>query len=268
MHRKLEKRLNYFLRSDYRGRKDVRQTMSLLRSYGRLAIVGGMLRDLTLFGNIEFKSDIDFVIDAENVDEFEKYMATLGARVNRFGGYALPNSRWQIDVWPLKRTWAHVHGYVYIDTLEDLCRSTFFNVDGIVYDLADKKIGVIPGYFDMMKRRELEINLLPNPNPVGNIVRAFRYSLTKGFRWGPGLSQFVFNFISHKGWSSLVNYERRSSNGSYLHVFREDEVLNALADYLSFRRTNFYDPCLYKRFRQLDLPYVRRTTNDREIALD
>ena len=50
-------------------------------------------------------------------------------------------------------------------------------------------------YFDDLERKLLEINFRPNPNPVGNAVRALRYGLVKGFLWGTLLTYFVAETI-------------------------------------------------------------------------
>ena len=185
MENQLKKLVRYFLSSDYRDREDVRRVLGELEGLGQLVLLGGMLRDLALFGNREFRSDIDFVIDPIDPELFEKRMASIGAKVNRFGGYALSSRKWQIDVWSLKNTWAHTEGHVQVRTFDDLLDTTFFRCDAIFYDLTKKRLRAKQGYFDDLRRRVLEINLRPNPNPKGNAVRAFRYCILKRFRWGP-----------------------------------------------------------------------------------
>ena len=63
MEQLLDKKIRYFLNSHHRGRAEVRKTLAELRLHGRLALVGGMLRDIALFGNAGFNSDLDLVID-------------------------------------------------------------------------------------------------------------------------------------------------------------------------------------------------------------
>lgn len=256
MERQLENRVRYFLNSRYRGREDVRQTLSELRGYGRLVLIGGMLRDVALFGNAGFKSDLDFVIDTYDLPSFEKHMSSIGAGVNRFGGYSLPSRKWQIDIWPLQRTWAHLEGHVRVRTVADLRDVTFFRCDAIIYDLAYKRLRAKSGYFDELDRKVLEINLRPNPNPRGNAVRAFRYALIKGFRWGPNLTQFIAETIDEFGWNALRENEMRSFKTQYLDTLRTNELQREIEKHVSVPSEVMFEPSAFRRNVQLELPYV------------
>lgn len=125
MERLVERRVRYFLTSQYRGRGELRRTLQELEGFGSLVLIGGMLRDLALFGNALFRSDLDFVIDPFDRDIFGQRMSAMGASVNRFGGYSLPLRKWPVDIWPLHRTWAHAAGYVNVRTFQDLREATF-----------------------------------------------------------------------------------------------------------------------------------------------
>ncbi len=250
----LERKIRYFMTSPYRGRDGVRSTLKELQRYGRLALIGGMLRDVALFGNAGFKSDLDFVIDPYDLSDFETHMHAIGARKNRFGGYALPFSKWQIDVWPLQRTWAHMHGHVQIRTIGDLREGTFFKCDAIIYDLEHKKLRTKPNYFKELDQKILEINLRPNPNPQGNAVRAFRYSFIKGFQWGPNLSQFVAETIKDIGWNALKEGEFRSFRTEYLETVDAPELMRGLESHLSTSKKLLFNPAAFQRGMQLELP--------------
>jgi hypothetical protein len=256
MERQLESRVHYFFRSRYRGRKDVHVVLKDLRKHGRLVLVGGMLRDLALFGNAGFRSDLDFVISPYDLGGFEKYMESIGARLNRFGGYALPSRKWQIDVWPLERTWAHVAGHTRVRTVGDLRSATFFRCDAILYDLDYRKLITAPNYFGDLHNRVLEINLRPNPNPKGNAGRAFRYALMKGFRWGPQLSEFVDDVLEHEGWGSLLESERRSFRSQYLERISSEHLKRALRSHVTGGRRDPFDAAAFQRNVQLTLPYI------------
>ena len=254
MERLLESRVRYFLTSRHRGREDVRLVLQDLQRMGRLVLIGGMLRDIALFGNAGFRSDLDFVIDPYDYDAFRRRMAEIGAKVNRFGGYALPFRRWQIDVWPLERTWANVEGHVKVRTVRDLRKVTFFRCDAAIYDLSHRRIIARQGYFDDLRERLLEINLEPNPNPQGNAVRAIRYALLKGFRWGPSLTRFVAEAIETVGWSELSAGERRSFNTEHLASLDCKHLQNALDQHLSSEGAAWFDPRHFQRNVQLPLP--------------
>lgn len=257
MERQLKRKIHYFIKSPYRGRADIRSTLRDLSAQGRLAIVGGMLRDVALFGNAGFRSDLDLVIDPYDLAAFDRRMANVGARVNRFGGYSLPSHKWQVDVWPLERTWAHREGYVRVRTIWDLRDATFFRCDAIVYDFASDRIGTAPGYFDELKNKLLDINLRPNPNPKGNAVRAFRYALLKGFQWKLGVAQFVAETIDEIGWKALVDDELRSFRSQHIETIRIDEFERALREYLASSRDEPFAPGQFQRIVQLELPHVK-----------
>jgi hypothetical protein len=256
MERQLENRIRYFFTSRYRGREDVRSTLMDLRKYGRLVLIGGMLRDLALFGNAGFRSDLDFVIAPYDLSSFEKHMNAIGARVNRFGGFALPSRKWQIDVWPLERTWAHVAGHTRVRTIGDLRGATFFKCDAILFDLDHRKLKTGPGYFRELNEKVLEVNLRPNPNPKGNTVRAFRYALMKGFRWGPLLSEFVDEVLDCEGWNSLLEAERRSFRSQYLERICFKELKQALRLHVSGGEHELFDAASFQRNVQLTLPHI------------
>ena len=257
MERQLESRVHYFFRSRYRGREDVHSSLRELRTYGRVVLIGGMLRDLALFGNAGFRSDLDFVMVPYDLKAFENHMKAIGARTNRFGGYALPSKKWQIDVWPLERTWAHVAGHTRVRTVGDLLKATFFRCDAILYDLDYRKLRTFPGYFSDLNDKVLEINLRPNPNPKGNAVRAFRYALMKGFRWGPVLSDFVDEVLASEKWDTLREAEKRSFGSRYLDSIRIDELKRALRSHVSKNDPTLFDAAAFRKNVQIALPHVR-----------
>lgn len=256
MQRLLEDRIRYFFSSRYRGREDVRNTLKELRRHGRIVLVGGMLRDLALFGNAGFKSDLDFVIAPYDLAAFEKHMKSIGARTNRFGGYALPLRKWQVDVWPLERTWAHVEGHAKVRTIGDLRNATFFKCDAIVYDLDNRNLRTQAGYFRDLDQKVLEINLRPNPNPKGNAVRAIRYALTKGFRWGPQLSEFLAEVIDDEGWGALVEAENCSFGERYLDLICAEKLKSELDRHLTACEAATFDAAAFQKNVQLTLPFT------------
>lgn len=258
MEQLLEKRLHYFLNSPYRDRAPVRQTIRELRSLGRLAIVGGMLRDIALLGNANFASDLDFVIDPYDQDRFDRYIKMNSGKINRFGGYSLPPLKWRIDIWALRQTWAHREGHVRITSMSDLQKATFFNCDAIIYDFDNKKVRHGQKYFHDLEHRALEVNLLPNPNPMGNFVRAVRYALIKGFRWKASLVDFAHATIHEYGWDKLIEYEKRSCRTSYLEIIKHSNFDQALYSHLREKGNNLFDPSSLVTWRQIDFLQAHR----------
>lgn len=253
---RLERRLKYFFSTRYRSRSDIKDTLGTLKQMGDLALIGGMLRDLALFGNKGFQSDLDFVIDPWDLREFEDYMQTIGASKNRFGGYALPSRKWQIDVWPLQKTWAHVAGHTNVVSLNDLKKVTFFTCDAIAYRLSSRSAICSANYFDDLENRILDINLRPNPNPMGNAVRAIRYALLKGFVWRLDLADFVNDTIGSNGWETLIDQERKSFGTNYLPLLDEKTMISKLRQHCSDNNESDFNPRTYQRNVQLPLPSV------------
>lgn len=256
MERLLEKRTRYFFSSRYRGRAGVHSTLHDLEEMGQVVLIGGMLRDLALFGNAQFRSDLDFVIDPRDPDLFHEHMSFIGAKENRFGGYSLPSNKWQVDVWPLQKTWAHSAGHVTVKTFGDLRKVTFFDCDAIIYDVSKKKISAKAGYFERLRQRVLDVNLRPNPNPAGNAVRAFRYALLKGFLWAPDLTQFVAETLEDVGWQGLIERESRSFRSRYIEQLDQHALERQLCEYLSQKTTGNFSPAKYQRNVQLELPFL------------
>ena len=130
---------------------------------------------------------------------FREHVILAGAEVNRFGGFRFQGPPWEIDVWLLEDTWANRKGHVEVKEFADLLEATFFNCDAVIYDPSSRKIVAKPSYFEDLYGRVLEVNLEPNPNPVGNAVRAFRYAAEKDFRWGPRLCRFISEVLEDAG---------------------------------------------------------------------
>ncbi|WP_216076156.1 hypothetical protein, partial [Acinetobacter baumannii] len=58
--------------------------------------------------------------------------------------------------------------------LEDVLLGTFFDWDAIAYDLWERKLICSDDYLERIRAKRLDINLQPNPSPMGNLVRAIR----------------------------------------------------------------------------------------------
>ena len=245
MHRNLKQKLRYFLETEYRNRSEVREVLSQLAGLGRIAIIGGMLRDLSLFGNYRFKSDLDLVIDPVNAEKFRQFAKSIRANKNRYGGYSIPLKEWKIDVWVLQETWVLTNNHIGIDELEELPKATFFNCDAIVYDLSSRQLYCKIKYFENLCQRKLEINLENNPNPIGNSVRAFRYSIAKGFKWGPNLSEYVKARIAQYGWQKLEQYEADSFADSTLGQLDKEKLFDDLSKGIT-HSSGLFNACAYK----------------------
>ncbi|MER0240074.1 hypothetical protein [Fulvimarina sp. MAC8] len=225
----LRRRAAYFFTTDRRGRREVRDFAASLSMMGECAVVGGMLRDLCLGGHRAFRSDVDFVADVEDLPAFDRAMERLGATVNRFGGYGVKLSQWQVDVWPLQRTWAKCERYAEVRCIDDVLNTTFFDWDAVLYYPSTGRVAAKECYFGRLRDRLIDVNLQPNPNPVGNAVRALRYACRWNARLAPKLAEHVGRQVRACGWEALVLAEKRSFRTRYLHTLDAGEVRLRLA---------------------------------------
>lgn len=174
---------------------------------GPVAIIGGLVRDIARKGKVGFRSDIDLVVDAEP-ERVAALAATLGAKPNRFGGFASIHPHWKVDFWSLPNTWASAVGLVRTETLADLVNTTFFDCDAICYELQKRKVHALPGYLERLAERTIDINLLPNPSIDGNLLRAARRILLWHFRPGPGLREFIDRELNQESFDRIVATEK------------------------------------------------------------
>jgi hypothetical protein len=261
--RSLKKQADYFFESTSCARPEVARFGHQMVELGPVVVIGGFLRDLCLGGNRHFKSDVDFVVDPNSISEFERLVVKLGGKVNKFGGYGITLKRWKVDVWPLERTWAAVAGHVAVSHLDDLVDVTFFDWDAILYSVTDQKLTTRHQYFDRIRRRIIDINLEPNPNPLGNAVRALRYA----YRWdaalGQRLASHVAKQIRDNSWLSLVTSERRSFSKPVLGSIDGDVIKAALSSH-----QNRNSDCVYLQLwpKQNEISLVGGETPDNRIT--
>lgn len=162
------------------------------QTFERVAVIGGLVRDFAREGRSEFRSDVDLVIDAP-ADEVARLATRLRANPNRFGGYRCKEGPWKIDFWALETTWARQH--IPIQRLEDVLSCTFFDWDAVAYDLWGRKLICADDYLERIRQRTLDINLRPNPSPMGNLLRAIRRLTLWRLRPGLELQDFILEHL-------------------------------------------------------------------------
>ena len=145
---------------------------------GDIYLFGGILRDMALFGRKGFNSDIDLVVE-NNWNDCARYIESLGARKNKFGGYRLEVGGWPIDIWNARETWAIKQGLVPYLGIRSLTETTVLNWDAILMNWRTRRFVCREGYLDSIKERNLDIVLEQNPNPIGMAVRVFRHLCIK-----------------------------------------------------------------------------------------
>ena len=164
-------------------------------TFDRIAVIGGLVRDFAHEGRAGFRSDLDLVIDAP-ADRVAALASKLGATSNRFGGFGCKQGPWKIDFWALETTLARRH--VPVHRLEDIVACTFFDWDAVAYDLRSRRLICTDDYLDRLRRRTLDINLLPNPSPKGNLVRAVRRLILWQVQAGPSLERFINQHLNEE----------------------------------------------------------------------
>ena len=209
----------YFEPDGVRSRELKHNLLDRLLDIGQTYVIGGLARDLAFFGaNGRPISDIDFVISG-NANALDRLAKFLGCTPNRFGGYGLVSGGMKVDFWSLDRTWAKVERHVHVQKPEHLLKCTFFDWDAIIYDVGKKKVLADQKYLDRLHRRVIEINLLPNPSPHGNFVRALRRLVMFDLRPGKRLRWFVNDGLRKHTWESVQDAERGAFHTCYLNQF-------------------------------------------------
>lgn len=212
----LKKRVQRFLSSEAYGKSEIREALDDFRNYGSIALFGGVIRDLCLVGNKGFASDVDLVVKTDKWDEFESNLEKYNCCKNKYGGYRIQLSKWSIDLWRLEETWASKHGYVDVNTFDDLCDTTFFDWDAIGYDLENKRIFAKHDYLERIRGQILDIDLLPNPNPLGNSIKALRYLEKYDAKLSPRLAAYIFEVLNGLNADELSELEKMSHEWAVL----------------------------------------------------
>jgi hypothetical protein len=192
--------------------------------FPRVAIIGGLVRDIARKGAGGFRSDVDLVIEAPS-REVMAVARKLAAKPNRFGGFGYNHPNWKIDFWALESTWAATSGHVSVAQMSDLTDCTFFNFDAVLYDLTARAILCHDEYFNQLHRGELEVNLLPTPSVQGNLLRSVRRLLFWNVQARPRLTDFIVEHLSVENFHAIRATERSLYPSPILARFRDPTEL-------------------------------------------
>lgn len=196
---------------------------------GDVYLFGGVLRDIALYGKRGFNSDIDLVVDG-NWREFEKYLMSLNAVKNKFGGYRLSVAGWPIDIWNAKNTWAIKEGFVEYINVASLTKTTILNWDAILMNWRTKIFIYDEKYFSELNNGVLDIVLINNPNPLGMAIRVFRHLYLKEAK---KITNKAAKYLWHC--SNVYSYDdiRAAEYNSYSDSYISEQL------YLYFKLMNF-----------------------------
>ena len=187
--------------SQFVSRRDARittlmDTVRIMRERGWTAFAfGGTPRGVFDSGRHYHPRDLDLVFDDEHFPFFESAFERHILRRNRFGGLHLRIDHLAIDAWPLSATWAFREGIVHQAVFENLPKTTFLNIDGIIIEVAPQRGKARrvyeAGFFEAWRNRTLDINLRENPFPALCVVRTLQISLRFGFRLSLRLAMYL-----------------------------------------------------------------------------
>jgi hypothetical protein len=223
------------------------------KSYGPMAIVGGLIRDLALGYARDFSSDVDIVLKDMPVEALASHLAPYGARRNAFGGFRVAFGRWLFDLWTFDNTWAFVNGYVEGRDLSDLLRTTFFNWDAALFETEDRELIARPSYFDELARRRLTINLRQTPNELGAAVRALRSMSAAEVSLTPDLAAFLHAKIVEHGIHQIVAEDAKRSGRRRLTTEFVGSVAIALGRHQETRPNSPFSLFSFQRDLPLDV---------------
>lgn len=255
----LKKRVDRYL-WESTGERSV-SLRSLLRDRfmhtGRVAIVGGMIRDFAREGYKGFSSDVDLVIDADP-DGVTALAAQLNAKPNQFGGFSWVSGSWKIDFWALHTTWSYREGHAEISSLEDIIRCTFFDWDAVMYDLSSRSVFCDQAYLDRLKSGYLDINLMATPSVQGNLLRAVRRLLLWDLEQGPRLAEFIDKHLDHESFAQIAATNRSLYGDTLVSGLGGEQNLRSVLSCKEERKSlaTFYG-------RQLDLPGLEASEGHR-----
>ncbi|WP_281203182.1 hypothetical protein [Cytobacillus kochii] len=142
-----------------------------LTNVGDLLFFGGSIRDICLFpDNPPLPRDFDIAIKFKDKNKFELITRKYINRRNRFGGFKFKIGNMEFDIWDLENTWAFNNTNLQASE-ENLAKSVYLNIDGIVYNFNKSKI-----YDELFRTSiqdcKLDVNLEDNPQVELNLLRA------------------------------------------------------------------------------------------------
>jgi hypothetical protein len=190
-----------------------------LTSLGRSYVIGGLIRDLAMYGlNERPESDLDLVVRCAPA-RLRLFARSCGAMENRFGGYAVRTNAYRVDFWAFSQTWAKKAGHASLKSPADLTKTTFFDWDAIVYGISEHRIWSIPGYLNRLNSGRLDINLAPNPSRLGTLVRALRRLMMWDARPSAKLRHYIDDELTRFSWNEILLAEQGAFYTLYLNEF-------------------------------------------------
>jgi len=177
-------------------REDTLEFITELSEVGDLLFFGGSIRHVYFEKIEDYPRDFDIAIKFRNKNKFNEVINKYDFKVNRFGGYKFNISNTEFDVWDLNNTWAFKNTYLRACE-ENLVKSVFLNVDGIVFNFNKSKLYDY-GITQTIKTKEIDILLPNNPQVELNLLRALIFKKKYNFELSSRLKKLLNDF-NNKG---------------------------------------------------------------------
>lgn len=196
------KQVYRYLNEGRSTRASTRDVINLLaKTLPETVVFGGMIRDISLRPAREFNSDIDLVSMADR-KSILSVIRRYNPKLNKFGGFRFAVGYQMFDIWSYQDTWAFREGLIKAAAFQDLCATTFFNMDAACQPLKSKRTIGSANYFESFRSRILDINLEANPAPDKVAVRTIRMSMAHDLKVSPRLQSFVLKNTHHALWKT------------------------------------------------------------------
>lgn len=130
--------------------------------------------------------------------------------MNKFGGYRFLVNKQLFDIWSFEDTWAFKAGLVEGRDLQDIFKTTFFNLDAAAFHLRPQKFSCSDIYIDALRSRLLDLNLEENPSPAGMVRRAIKMAIENELSITRRLGEYIVNNADAKTLDFFANSFVRS----------------------------------------------------------
>ncbi len=190
--------------------------LSTVSAEGELFLFGGAIRDVALHGISSFSSDLDFVFDGGNT-RLKLLLSDYDIEENKYGGFRINISGYDIDIWALEKTWAFQKQLVKYDSVESLLKTTITNWDSCLFSWNKKSLILSENYLNDLRAGFLDVVLKENPNELGMLVRVLRcFALKEANKFSNKLIDLVFYNLQEYSVSEILDYERMSYEKIYI----------------------------------------------------
>lgn len=191
--------------------------LNFICAEGELYLFGGAIRDVALNGIGNFSSDLDFVFNGNN-SKLKKLLSSYDIKENKYGGYRIKISKFDVDIWALENTWAFQKKLVPFDSVHSLLQTTITNWDSCLFSWNKKSLIISNDYLIHLKTGYLDVVLRENPNQIGMLVRVLRcFALKEANKFSCNLIDLVFENLQEYSDSEILDYERLSYKENYIN---------------------------------------------------